>query len=153
MMFLVLSFFVSVAEATKPYKEVVTEKIEGPGIIQGYYVKEVVHGTFIAKPIEEGLAKVAINLVQKFHIYELTDTNEAGDFLCTAKITYEYTGTVVTDNGLTVWTGTEVLSWVINADIEIPEGTYKGHWVIIYEEGVVVKETKRGVPPFPIPPP
>ena len=139
-------------QATKPYKEITTQVLDGPfGDPPEFYAKGVLHGTLISRP-QDGTIRVKINMIQKFNIYELVD-GEAGDFLGTANMAYEYAGTVTLGPGdeLILETGVLAGTWAITADIVLPEGTYKGHITAFYEEGVIVKEITKGVVPFPLP--
>ena len=141
---------VPMVRAAQPViKEVTTEVLDGP--YGDFYAKGVLHGVLIGRVLEAGVVKVKITHIEKFNIYELVG-DEAGEFLGTANMNLEYSG-IVHDNGeMEMWTGTYSGTWVINADVELPEGaTYKGHITRIYREGVIFKEIIHGVPPFPLP--
>ena len=150
---LLCTAIIPIVQATKPYKEITTQVIDGPfGDPPEFYAKGVLHGTLIARPQDDGTIRVKMNMIQKFNIYDLVES-QAGDFLGTANMAYEYAGTVTLgpNDELILETGVLAGTWAITADIELPVGTYKGHITAFYEEGVIVKEITKGIAPFPMP--
>ena len=114
-----------------------------------FYAKGVLHSILVVKSYNEGeeVFDVVGSSVQALRLYELLGSNPEyypGEFLANLNIKMSYAGTVKPDFNV-YWTGKLVLHWVINTDIELPEGLdVRGHWVIWYEEGDVKKEIGFG---------
>ena len=134
-----ISFLFTPVQATKP--EVIVTKERFTDWIDSYRLETLVHTVTVIKSydVADETILVSISTTQNQHLYD-----SEGNLVAVAKIHQSYVGTMKAGQ---MWTGKMVIDWTINLmeDITLPlPPDLKGHSVVWFEEGIVVKEIGFG---------
>ncbi|MFX1537338.1 MAG: hypothetical protein ACFFDI_24280 [Promethearchaeota archaeon] len=126
-------------KAAKPIERMIeTTHFEGTDIIIPLYVRGVSHVTLVVKNVQDDeFLDVTMTIFEHYLIYEY----KGGELLSVLRSSMSYQGTIKGD--MLPFTGKLVMSWVFThniADVQDPHG----HWVIWYENGLIIRSIGYG---------